>query len=255
MRPSAKKFLERSASLGLTPASLHTSWVMEVIGHLVDGVGVERPVGQRVGGVARLGQVALLEGVAVDDEHGPLGHQVDVGLERGGVHGHEHVGRVTRGEDVVVRDVDLEGGHPVDGAGRGPDLGREVGERGEVVAQEGAARGETVPRELHPVTGVAGEAHDDLVQLLRSVLRSRWHALPHLVVEDTEHHGRSAVGLGALPAVRRAALSVRILVAFILIPGLQVPPACLVRCRRNRSGLRERRQERARPAPPGVRRW
>ena len=32
MRPSAKKFLERSASLGLTPASLHTSWVMEVIG-------------------------------------------------------------------------------------------------------------------------------------------------------------------------------------------------------------------------------
>ena len=32
MRPRAKKFLERSASRGLTPASLQTSWVMEVIG-------------------------------------------------------------------------------------------------------------------------------------------------------------------------------------------------------------------------------
>ncbi len=30
--PSAKKFLERSASRGLTPASLQTSCVMEVIG-------------------------------------------------------------------------------------------------------------------------------------------------------------------------------------------------------------------------------
>ena len=30
--PSAKKFLERSASRGLTPASLQTSLVIEVIG-------------------------------------------------------------------------------------------------------------------------------------------------------------------------------------------------------------------------------
>ncbi len=32
IRPRAKKFLERSASRGLTPASLQTSWVMEVMG-------------------------------------------------------------------------------------------------------------------------------------------------------------------------------------------------------------------------------
>ncbi len=32
MRPRAKKFFDRSASRGLTPASLQTSWVMEVMG-------------------------------------------------------------------------------------------------------------------------------------------------------------------------------------------------------------------------------
>jgi hypothetical protein len=36
-------------------------------------------------------------------------------------------GRVAGGEDVVVGDVDLEGRDPGQGAGRGPDLGREVG--------------------------------------------------------------------------------------------------------------------------------
>src|SRR6202034_3049445 len=99
---------------------------------LVDRVGGQGAVGQGVLGVPRLGQVALLEGVAVDDEDRSLGHQLDVGLQGGGVHGHQDVGRVARRQDVVVRNVHLEGGHPVDGAGGGPDLGREVREGGQV---------------------------------------------------------------------------------------------------------------------------
>ena len=58
-------------------------------------------------------------------------------LQRRRVHGHQHVGRVARGRDVVVRDVDLEGRHAGQGPGRGPDLGREVREGGEVVAAAG----------------------------------------------------------------------------------------------------------------------
>ena len=41
-------------------------------------------------------------------------------------------------------------------AGR-PDLGREAGEGGEVVAEYGRVVGEPVPGDLHPVAGVAGE--------------------------------------------------------------------------------------------------
>ena len=64
---------------------------------------------------------------------------VQLGLERGRVHGHEHVGGVARRGDLVVGDVDLERGDAGEGAGRRPDLGREVRQRGEVVAEHGAA--------------------------------------------------------------------------------------------------------------------
>ncbi len=202
-------------------------------GDLVDRVGGQRAVGQRVGLVAGLGQVPLLEGVAVDDQDGPLGHQVDVGLEGGRVHGHEHVGRVARGEDVVVRDVDLEGRHPVDRAGRGPDLGREVREGGQVVAQQGAAGREAVAGQLHAVAGVPGEAHDDLVQLL-GVLRSRCHGLPRLLSWTLE----SPASLRCV-SPRRASLRRRhprgaprtpsdVSFGLTLLPPAQNPPASQV---------------------------
>ena len=134
---------------------------------LVDGVGGQRAVGQRVGLVAGLGQVALLEGVDVDDDGGALGQRVDVGLEGSRVHGHQHVGRVARGRDVVVGDVDLKGRHPGQGAGRGPDLGRKVGKGGQVVPQQGRGGGEAVTGQLHAVAGVAGEPDDDAVEQVR----------------------------------------------------------------------------------------
>ena len=71
-------------------------------------------------------------------------------------------------EDLVVGDVDLERRHAGDRAGGRPDLGREVGQRGEVVAEGGAHVGEAVPGELHAVAGVAGEADHDLIERLGS---------------------------------------------------------------------------------------
>ena len=95
-------------------------------------------------------------------------------------------------------------------AGRGADLGGEVGEGGQVVAQQGAARGETVAGELHAVAGVAGEAHDDLVQLLCCVLRSRCHGLPRLMSWTVESPGSPRWAVAPPPPAPRAALSVRI---------------------------------------------
>ena len=118
---------------------------------LVDGVALETVVAQRVLGVARLGQVALLEGVDVDDQR-PARRQVrDIGLQRSRVHRHEDIGRVSRRQDVVVGDVDLERRDAGQRARRCADLSREVRQRRQVVAEDGARAREAVTRELHPV--------------------------------------------------------------------------------------------------------
>ena len=48
----------------------------------------------------------------------------------------------------------------------GADLGGEVGQRDQVVAEHGGLLGEPVTGQLHAVAGVAGEPDDDAVELL-----------------------------------------------------------------------------------------
>jgi hypothetical protein len=79
----------------------------------------------------------------------------DVRLERRRVHGDEQVRYVAGRHDVEVGDVDLEARHAGDGPGRRPDLGRIVGQRGEVVAERCAHIGEPVTDELHAIARVA----------------------------------------------------------------------------------------------------
>ena len=59
-------------------------------GDLVDRVGGQGVVDQRVGGVARLVQGTLVEGVDVHDDGAARGDEMTVGLEGGRVHGHQH---------------------------------------------------------------------------------------------------------------------------------------------------------------------
>jgi hypothetical protein len=89
-----------------------------------------------------------------------------VHLERGWVHRHEDVRLVTRREDVVVCEVDLEARDARQRAGRRTNLGREVGERHEVVAEDGSLAREAVAGELHAVAGIASEADHDPFELL-----------------------------------------------------------------------------------------
>ena len=98
-------------------------------------VAVERAVLERVRRVAGLLQVALGEGVAVDDQRAAAPQVVEVRLQRRRVHRHEHVRLVARREDVVVGEVDLEAGDARQRAGGRADLGGEVGQRREVVAE------------------------------------------------------------------------------------------------------------------------
>ena len=114
-------------------------------------VAVEGAVGQRVRLVAGLGQVALGEVSGVDDQHPAAGHVGQVGPQRGRVHRHQHLGRVTRGGDVEAGEVQLKARHPRQGPRWGPDLGREVRQGRDVVAEDGGVGGEPVPGQLHPV--------------------------------------------------------------------------------------------------------
>ena len=121
----------------------------------------EAVVLERVGGVARLGEVARAELAFVGDDQ-PAGLQiVDVGLQRRRVHRDQHVGRVASGLDRGRAEIDLEGGDAEGRALRRADLGGEIREGGEVVARQGRRQGELAPGQLHAVAAVAGEANDD----------------------------------------------------------------------------------------------
>ena len=127
---------------------------------------VERAVVERARLVAGLLEVALGEGVAVDDQRAALGQVAQVRPQRRRVHRHEHVGRVAGREDVVVGEVELEARDAGQRAGRRADLGREVRQRRDVVADERRLAREAAAGQLHAVAGVAGEADGHLLELL-----------------------------------------------------------------------------------------
>ena len=70
------------------------------------------------------------------------------------------------------RELDLERRDPVQRARRRPDLGREVRQRGEVVAEHGRCAREPVARQLHPVARVAGEPDDDALSFFDGLASS-----------------------------------------------------------------------------------
>ena len=123
----------------------------------------ERTVLERIRVVAGLLEVPLVESVGVGDDRSALGEVADVDLERRRVHRNEDARLITGREDVVVGEVHLEAGHAGQRSRRRADLGREVRERGEVVAEHRGLAREAIAGELHPVAGVAGEPdHDPL---------------------------------------------------------------------------------------------
>ena len=135
-------------------------------GDLEDVVAGERAVVEGVLGVAGLGQVLAAEGVLVDDDGAARRQVPEVGLERRRVHRHEHVRGVAGRVDVRGREADLEAGDARQRARRGPDLGREVRQGGDVVAEDGRGARELRAGQLHAVARIAREPDRDALQLL-----------------------------------------------------------------------------------------
>jgi hypothetical protein len=137
--------------------------------HPLDREAVQRPVLQRVVRVPRLLDGAHAERVLIDEDRGAAAHHAEVRLQRRRVHRDQDIRRVARREDVSRREVDLEGGDTGDGAGGRPDLGREVRQRREIVAEDGGGVGEARAGQLHAVSGVSRHAHDDAFARLSSL--------------------------------------------------------------------------------------
>ena len=96
----------------------------------------------------------------------PLGRSPRLAFSAAGFIATRTSGRSPGGQDVVVGEVQLEGRDAGQRALRGADLGREVREGREVVAEDRGLLGEPVAGELHAVAGVAGDPDDDPVELL-----------------------------------------------------------------------------------------
>src|SRR5439155_26600398 len=71
------------------------------------------------------------------------------------------VGMVPGRQDVLRPKLDLEGRDAVDGSCGGPDLRGEVREGRQVVAEDRCGIGESIPGQLHSITGIASEPYDD----------------------------------------------------------------------------------------------
>src|SRR5262249_58708894 len=95
------------------------------------------------------------------------------GLERRRVHRHQDVGGVGGGENVMIGEMQLEAGHARQGARRGPDLRREVRQRGKVVAERRRFLGEPVTGKLHAIARIASEPDNYTVKLLDVLRHSR----------------------------------------------------------------------------------
>ena len=109
----------------------------------------------------------------------PPGRSARLALSAAGFIATSTFGRVARGEDVEVGEVHLEAGDTGQGAGGRADLGREVRQGRDVVAELGGLGGEPVAGELHAVAGVSGETDDHPIQL-----------------SDLLGHGRGLLGAG-----------------------------------------------------------
>ncbi len=96
----------------------------------------------------------------------PRGQVGQVHLEGRRVHRDEHVRLVAGGVDVVAGEADLEGADAGQRALGRADLGWNVRDRADVVAEDSGRLGELRARELHAVAGVTGEADGYAVDIL-----------------------------------------------------------------------------------------
>ena len=139
-------------------------------GRTVEAVGFEGAVLQGVGCVGGLAQVNLRELILIDDEDATGGEVAQVCLEGGRVHGHQNIGLITGGIDLLAGEADLEAADAGEGALGSADFRGKIGEGADVVAGDGGGVGELGAGKLHAITGVTRKPDRYAFEFLNRVL-------------------------------------------------------------------------------------
>ena len=137
---------------------LHGLFVQPRHGHGNDAIGGKLAAGQRIGGIAGLGQVGLVELIFVDDEDAAGLQLAEVDLQGRRVHGDQHVGRIAGRMDFVVGETELKAAHAAQRTGRGTDLRRVIGQRADGQPRHRGDVRELAADDLHAVARVARKA-------------------------------------------------------------------------------------------------
>ena len=131
-----------------------------------DVVFVELEFCQRIEGCeSRLLEMFFGDRIAVEDDRRARLEPLSVGLERRGVHRHQHIAVVTGIQLAVVAEMDLEARNARNGSLRGADFGGVVGEGRDAVSQQRRSVGKERARELHAVARIARKADHDVLHL------------------------------------------------------------------------------------------
>ncbi len=132
--------------------------------HRMDPVPLQGPVLQRRHIPADLRHRPLRELVRVHDDLPAPGHIREIRPQRRRVHRHQHIRRVPRRENVMIREMQLERRHPRQRPGRRPDLRRKIRQRRQIIPERRRLRGEPVTRELHTITRITSEPDHHPIQ-------------------------------------------------------------------------------------------
>ena len=127
---------------------------------LVQAVLLQRSVVDGVGGIAGHLHVLGSERAGVHDQRAFCAQIAQVGLQRGRVHRHQHIGLIARRVDLAAGEVELESRNSRQRAGRSANLGGIVlaASRGSLPASA-VARVNSVPVSCMPSPGVAAKAN------------------------------------------------------------------------------------------------
>ena len=118
---------------------------------------------ERIRGVTRFLEIALAEGLAVNDQDA-IGRQIiEIGLERRRIHRDQNVRLVAGGEDLAAGKIELKAADASQSTGRSADFRRKIRQCGDIVAGHRGFGRELHAGQLHAVTGITGETDYDAV--------------------------------------------------------------------------------------------
>ena len=112
-----------------------------------------------------LAQVLFFEVVAVDDDGSRGCCMLNLRFQRGGIHCHEHIAKVTWREHLVFTDFHLVSAHARQRTLWRANVGRIVLQRGDAVAYFGRNHRKNSAGQLHSVARIARKTNGDLMQL------------------------------------------------------------------------------------------